>query len=213
MNKTAEQLPVKTQPGDPVRITTPEPWTWEVLAKAFLPDPTLNFWLGKKTNEKVLRDFFEEVVKDTLSSGGEVFGSPDHKAVLVWTRLGYTLEPPTEWKQRWYDVLDPEGVKRYYWLYEAGELGLDEDQLKRSMLPDYGAVLPESQGRGYMSHLLKWTVNYYEEQGYDVPFILASTRRSAKLYCPLVGFHLHKEVFVPEFGEIPVGVFLKRNKK
>lgn len=212
MNKTLEQLP-KEQLADPIQFTEPEPWQWEVLAKAFVPDPTLNFWLGEKTNEKVLSDFFEAVVKDTFKSGGTVFGSPDRQAILIWTRFEYGLEPATEWKQRWYDVLDPEGVKRYYWLYEAGELGLDEARLRRSMLPDYMAVRPGSQGRGYGSRLLKYTVNYFEEKGFDVPIILASTRRSAKLYCPLVGFHVHKEVFAPEFGEEPVGVFLKRNEK
>lgn len=212
MNKTIEQLSTKDHLSGLIRISKPEPWQWEVLAKAFLHDPTLNFWLGEKTNEKVLSDFFKAVVKDTLNAGGAVFSSSDRQAVIVWTRLGYGLEPANEWKKRWYDVLDPEGVKRYYWLYEAGELGLDADQLKKGMLPDYIAVMPGLQGRGYGSHLLKWTMNYYEEQGYDIPFMLASTRRSAKLYCPLGGFHLHKEVFAREGDEVPVGVFLKRNE-
>ncbi|WP_159478229.1 GNAT family N-acetyltransferase [Dyadobacter sp. 3J3] len=195
----------------PIRISQAEPWQWNLLAKAFLNDPTLNFWLGKKTNEKVLQDFFEAVIKDTLASDGAVFCSPDQKVILIWTRHAYSKETPSEWKQRWHQVLESEGVKRYYWLYEASGLQIDEDKLDKSMLPDYIAVSPESQGVGYGSYILKWTLDHFESLGYEVPFLLASTRRSAKLYGPLLGFHFHKEILTPESSDIPAGVFMKRN--
>jgi GNAT superfamily N-acetyltransferase len=213
MNNILEQLSTKDTLSDPIKITQPEPWQWDVLAKAFLNDPVLNFWIGEKTNEKVLNEFFEAVVKDALESGGAVFSSPDRKVVIVWTRHGYSLEEPGEWKKRWYDILDPEGVKRYYWLYEAGEVSIDADRIQRSMLPDYMGVLPDSQGRGYGSHILKWTLSYFDELGYETPFLLASTKRSAKLYGPLIGFHSHKEISMELFGTTFPAIFMKRNER
>ncbi|MDM8173595.1 MULTISPECIES: GNAT family N-acetyltransferase [Olivibacter] len=211
MNNTLENLETKQKLPDPIQIKSPEPWQWNVLAKAFLNDPVLKFWIGEKTNEAVLRDFFEAVVKDALESGGAVFSSPDQQVVLVWTWHGYSLQEPGEWKKRWYEILDPEGVKRYYELYRAGDVEIDSAKLKGCMLPDYMGVLPQSQGRGYGSHILKWTLNHYDKLGYETPFLLASTRRSAKLYGPLVGFHIHKEVLLDNSENAPVAVFMKRN--
>jgi GNAT superfamily N-acetyltransferase len=212
MQNATEQLSTKVQHADPIIITKPEPWQWDILAKAFLNDPTLNFWLGEKTSEQTLSDYFEAMIKDTLVSGGAVFASPDQKAVLIWTWLGRDPEDSNEFKKKWHDVLDPDGVKRYYWLYDEGELDLDPDTLERSFEPAYMGVHPDSQGKGYGGHLLKSSLNYFEERGYEAPYILASTRRSAKLYCPLVGFHHHKEVFAAESDSEPVAVYLKRNK-
>lgn len=214
MQNTSEQLSSKVIHGEPIIITTPESWQWDILAKAFLNDPTLNFWLGEKTNEESLSKYFEAIVRDTLISGGTVFASPDQKAVFVWTWLGRDADDTNEFKENWYDVLDPEGVKRYYWLYEAGDLELDPDKIKKSMEPAYLAVHPDAQGKGYGGHIFKWILDYFDEKGYETPFILASTRRSAKLYCPLLGFHHHKEVFAEGSGpeSEPVAVYLKRNR-
>lgn len=74
------------------------------------------------------------------------------------------------------------------------------------------AFLPECQGKGYGCHLFKRTLDHFDEQGFESPMILASTRRSAKLYGPLLGFHIHKEVFAPGVDAIPAGVFMKRNE-
>ncbi|WP_026632651.1 N-acetyltransferase [Dyadobacter alkalitolerans] len=214
MEKNVETLQLRNKTigvQQPVRITQPEPWQWNVLAKAFLPDPTLNFWLGETISEQMLQDFFEAVVKDTLASGGWIFSSPDRQVVFVWTRHAYSQERPTEWKKKWYKILGDEGVGRYKWLYQVGDVEIDASKLERSMLPDYMGVLPESQGLGYGSHIFKWTVNYFDSLGYETPFILASTRRSAKLYGPLLGYYIHKEVLASEADEIPVGVFMKRN--
>lgn len=174
--------------ADPIKITQAEPWQWEILAEAFLNDPTLNFWLGEKTSMASLCEFFEAVIKDTLDSGGAVFSSPDQKVVIVWTRHEYTyLESPGKWKQRWYEILDPEGVKRYKWTYATGDVEIDPSRIRNSMLPDYIGVKSGTQGRGYGSHILKWTLNYFDQLGFESPYLLASTRRSAKLYGPLMG--------------------------
>ncbi|MGS2762878.1 hypothetical protein [Sinomicrobium sp. M5D2P9] len=134
------------------------------------------------------------------------------RSLLAEYPLGYALEPPTKYKKQWYDILEPEGVKRYQWLYEAGDIPLDPEQRKKSMLPDYMGVLPEVQGQGYGSLLSKWTLNHFEERGFDIPFLLASTRRSSKLYAPILGFQVHKEVYAQESDVIPAGVFMKRNR-
>jgi len=212
MSNLLEQLTNKETFPAPIRITQPEPWQWEVLAKAFLNDDVLNFWIGEECNEAVLRDFFEALIKDTLQSGGAVFTSPDHKVVLIWTRLGYGLEAPNEWKQQWHRLLNPEGVKRYSWLYDAGNMSLDPARQIKSMLPDYMGVLPEAQGRGYGSHLLKWTLDYFDELGYETPFLLASSRRSAKLYAPLLDFSVHQVVVLDEAAPDKVAVFMTRNQ-
>jgi GNAT superfamily N-acetyltransferase len=210
MNNTLEQTSIKEKLPDPIKATQPEPWQWDVLAKAFLKDPVLNFWLGEKTNEAVLQDFFEAVVRDTFSSGGAVYSSPDRKIVLIWTRHGYSLEESGEWKKRWYDILDPEGVKRYYWLYEMGNVEIDPVKRNKSMLPDYLAALPEVRGNGYAIHLTRWTIKYFEDIGYEVPFLLASTRRNATLYGRYLGFKAHKEVLLEGYDD--AAVFMKRNK-
>lgn len=210
MNKTVEQLTTNPVFVDPIQAKAPEPWQWDVLAKAFLYDPVLNFWIGEKTTEAVLQDFFEAVVRDTFSSGGAVYSSPDCKIVMVWTRHGYGLEEPGEWKKKWYNVLDPEGVKRYYWLYEMGDVELDPAKRKISMLPDYLAALPEARGSGYAVHLARWTIKHYENLGYEVPYCLASTRRNATLYARYLGFQAHKEVLLEGYNE--AAVFMKLNK-
>jgi GNAT superfamily N-acetyltransferase len=211
MKNTLNALPIQGAIADPIQIKVAESWQWEILAKAFLHDPVLNFWLGEKTDELMLQNFFEAVIKDTLSSGGAVFCSPDRKVVLVWTRHEYSLEPPTQWKQRWYEILGSQGVERYYWLYEAGDVYLDTDQRRVSMLPDYIGVTDDAQGKGYASHILKWTLEHYDKLGFQIPFLLASTRRSAKLYAPLMGFHVHREVLLSDDDDAPAAVFMKRN--
>jgi len=210
MENQSEQLPPKHTFEEPIIITEPEPWVWNVLAKAFLNDLTLNFWLGEKTNEESLKDFFEAVIRDVLKSGGTVFSSPNRQVVFIWSWIGRDATDSNEHKARWYEVLEPEGVKRYYWSYEAGDLALDPEKINKSMEPAYLGVHPDLQGKGYGSHIFKWTLNYFEKQGYDVPYILASSRRAAKLYCPLLGFFIHKEVFAAESDSEPIGVFLKR---
>lgn len=209
MNKTSEQLSAKGELHDPIVITHPEPWQWEVLAKGFLPDPVLNFWLGEKTDLTLLENFFEAVVKDTLISGGGVFASPDHKVVIVWTWHGGEAN---EWKKKWKEILGPEGVKRYNSVYNDGDVLLDSDTKKNSMLPDYISVLPEAQGQGYGTHILKWTLNHYDELGFETPHILASTRRSAKLYAAMWGFHNHKVVQIVE-GDEDAAIFMKRDER
>lgn len=212
MSNLVEQLTNKETLPAPIRITQPEPWQWEVLATAFLNDDVIRFWFGEKCNEALLSDFFEAVIRDTLQSGGAVFASPDHKAVLIWTRLGYGLEAPNEWKQQWYRLLGPEGIKRYNWLYDAGNVSLDPARQMKCMLPDYMGVLPEAQGLGYGSRLLKWTFNYFEELGYEIPFLLPSSRRSAKLYAPLLDFSIHQVVTLDEAAPEKVAIFMTRNK-
>ncbi|WP_146624509.1 hypothetical protein [Larkinella arboricola] len=194
---------------DPIKLTQPEPWQWEVLATGFLHDPTMNFWLGERASLDSFRDYFEAVVKDTFASGGDVFSTPDRDVVLVCTWLGANQQEPSEWKKRWYDVLGPEGVKRYNWLYDAGEVNLSPEQLQNSMLPDYLARLPDSKGAGSGSHLAGWAIDYYLKLGYDVPFIIASTPQAARLYCRDWGFYIHKNVFL-ENSSVPIGVFIKR---
>jgi len=197
--------------AEPIKIITPEAWQWEVLATAFYGDQVMKFWLGNEASKDQYLAFFEAVVKDTLDSGGAVFASPDKQVVLVWTALRYTLEEPGPWKRKWYEVLGPEGLKRYNSLYEAGDLGIKPEHLKNSMLPDYMGVMPETQGLGYGSHILKWTFDYYQKQNYEIPFLIASTRRSAKLYGPLINLYIHKEVFLTDVEEDGVAVFMKHN--
>jgi hypothetical protein len=213
--QTAMQNPSERRFGKegfatPVILTQPEPWQWEILANAFLHDPTLNFWLGEQTSLTSLLDFFEAVVMDTFASGGTIFSASDRKTVLVWTRLGYSQETPSEWKHRWYNALGPEGVKRYYWLYEAGELGLDSARLKNCMLPDYLGRSNESTQVGSGIHLGGWTIDYFTKLGFEVPFILASTIQAARIYSRAYNYHIHKQVF-QEGSPVPVGTFLKRN--
>lgn len=210
MNSQTKQAPAAAL-AEPIKIITPETWQWEVLATAFYGDQVMKFWLGDEATKDQYLAFFEAVVKDTLDSGGEIFASPDKQVVLVWTALRYTLEEPGQWKKKWYEVLGPEGVKRYNSLYEAGNLEIGTDRLKNSMLPDYMGVIPESQGLGYGSHILKWTYDYYQKQNYEIPFLIASTRRSAKLYGPLIDLYVHKEVFLTDIEEDGVAVFMKHN--
>jgi hypothetical protein len=124
--------------------------------------------------------------------------------------LGYSQQPPGQWKKRWHKVLGQEGVKRYYWLYDAGELGLDPSRLQNSILPDYLARSSEATDVGGGIHLGKWTLDYFTELGYEVPFMLPSSLQAARIYCRAYGFHMHKQVF-EEGNPVPVGTFLKRN--
>lgn len=195
---------------DPIVYTQPEPFHWEVLSKAFITDPTINFWFDGKIDEKQLSDFFEAVVHDVLISGGKVFSTQDKKAVFVWAFLGNDPQDTNEYKKKWQEILGKEGLRRYYWLYEAGEITFDETKIKKSVEPAYLAVLPGAQGLGYGSHIFKWSLDYFDKLGFYTPFILASTQRSAKLYCPLLGFEVHKEVFIDKDDKEPIGVFLKR---
>lgn len=212
MKNNLETLAPETGFETPVVFTEPESWHWKVLAKAFITDPTIKFWFDGKEDEDLLESFFEAVVKDVLMSGGTVFSSADRKAVFVWAWLGNTDQKANTFKEKWHGILGETGVKRYNWLYDAGNIHLDPDKVQKSMEPAYLAVLPEAQGRGYGSYLFKWTLDYFDRKGYDAPFILASTRRSAKLYCPLLGYDVCKEVFVNSNDTEPIGVFLKRKK-
>ena len=212
MNHALDPLPNEQNLPEPIRVMRAESWQWEVLAKAFLTDDILNYWLGEKTDENVLKDFFEAVIKDALTSKGFIFSIPDQSVVFIWMRHAYNLEPPGEWKKRWYGILGPEGLKRYYSLYEAGDMQIDPALLEKSMLPEYIGILPASQSLGYGSYIGKWAFNYFDERGYESPYILASSRRAAKHYCPLLGFHVHKEVLLTEGEDGPAAIFLKRNE-
>ncbi|ROI02054.1 MULTISPECIES: GNAT family N-acetyltransferase [unclassified Chryseobacterium] len=195
---------------EPVLVTHPEPWQWELLAKAFLNDPTLNYWFGGNADESSLSDFFEAVIKDCLSSGGKVFSSPDQKAIIVWTSTVRGSDSTNEFKKRWQEVLGPEGVKRYYWVYETGYVDFNPHDYNKIMEPEYLAVYPGYQRSGYGGHLIKWSYDYFEKEGYDkTPYILPSTRGSAKLYGPLLGYHIVKEIFAD--GKL-VALSMKRNE-
>jgi GNAT superfamily N-acetyltransferase len=211
MENTAALQNVTEKLADPIIITQPEPWQWEVLATAFLNDRFIKFIFGGKPTETRLQQYFEAVIHDTLNSGGGVFSSPDRQVVLVWTWLGSSHEGTDKWKQRWHEVLGPESEKRYNLLYEVGEMTFDPTRLENTMFPDLIGVLPGSQRRGYGSHILKWTLDYYDKLGYETPFLFASSKRSAKLYGPLMGFHSYKEILLGEGDDAAEGVFMKRN--
>nr|WP_315031711.1 GNAT family N-acetyltransferase [uncultured Chryseobacterium sp.] len=212
MQNELRPLSTKAKFDDPILCTEPEIWQWEVLTKAFLGDPTISFWFKGKEKESELMSFFEGIVKEAFTTGGTVFGSTDQKAVIVWTWLGNDKEAANPFKKQWHNALGSDGVKRYHWLYDQGDVALEKGHAQRSMEPAYIAVLPEFQGKGYGSHIFKWSFDHVIGKGYDAPFILASSRRSAKLYCPLLGFYAHKEVFGDNDTEQPIAVFLKRQK-
>jgi hypothetical protein len=210
MKPALELILHKGEFPEPVVITRPEPWLWEVLAKAFLNDPVLDSGFGERPGETKLRNYFEAVIHDALHTGGAVFCSPDRQAVLVWSWLGRSSEVAGEWKQRWFDVLGPVGLKRYYGLYEAGDIPLDPEQCKKSILPDFITMLPEAHGDGYEGYMLRWTHDYFERCGYGTSFIVASTRRHAELSYPLTELHAPRDESPGEGEE--AAVFLKDNE-
>ncbi|PKF75318.1 GNAT family N-acetyltransferase [Chryseobacterium sp. PMSZPI] len=209
MENTTETLPSKLKFDNPVKVTKPEPWQWKLLAKAFLHDQVTRFLFGENVDETILENFFESIVKDTLISGGEIFCSPDQKAILVWTWLGNDSQTSNEFKRQVYEILGTEGTNRYHWLYEEGDIQLDMTKAQKSMEPAFVAVHPEKQGQGYGGHIFKWTLEYFDKKGYYSPYILASSKRSAKLYCSLLGYYAHKEIFIPKEDE-PIAILLKR---
>jgi GNAT superfamily N-acetyltransferase len=193
----------------PVLMTHPEEWQWRVLYEALKTDPGFTFFFRDRLNEENLMRFFEAVVRGTLESGcGSVFASPDRRAVLVWRWFGAEL--PEERTQQMHSALGQEGVERYRWFRQATDVPVDPADRPMTMRPNYIGVLPGMQGRGYGSHLLKWTLEHFDRQGFITPFLVASTRRSAKLYGPLLGFYSYREVCVGPGGQEPAVVVMKR---
>ena len=177
---------------EPIQITTPQPWQWHVLATAFWNDPGFRFYFGERRTEKNYRQFMEAIVKGTLESGGSIFANPDKSAVIVWRWHGAEL--PEDRKQQMFDALGPEGSKRYLWIRQAADMTIPPGERKHTMQPNYVGVLPDMQCKGYGSYLIKWTLNHFDKLGFTTPFLVASTPRSAKLYGPLIGFHVDYKV-------------------
>lgn len=194
--------------ADPIKITKPEPWLWQVLGKALANDPGFKFFFGDKFCEQILTEFMEVSVKGLLESGGSVFTSPDRKVVLVWRWYGAEL--PDHRKQQLFDLLGQDGTDRYLWFRAVTDVSIDAKTKAKTMRPQYIGVLPEAQGNGYGSHILRSTLNYFDKGGFITPFLVASTRRSAKLYGPLLGFYSYKEVFLGENNTSPM-IIMKRN--
>lgn len=192
--------------ADPIQITQPEPWQWRVLATALWDDPYLRFVFGNRRNEKNLLQFMEAYLRGSLESAGSVFISPDQHAVLIWSWYGEDF--PDDRKQQMFEVLGKEGTERYLWFRRETDISIDPNERSRTMRPNLIGVLPQVQCRGYGSHLLKWTLNHFDRHGYSTPFLVASTKRSAKLYGPLLDFHAYKEVALNDTETVTV---MKRN--
>jgi len=208
MNITLHVPTIDQVHPDPIKNTTAEPWLWEVLAEGLMHDPGFRFFFGDKFSETKMVRFMEAAVRGALESGGAVFSSCDRKVVLVWRWYGQ--EMPAEYIQEIFHLLGTEGTKRYLWFREATDVPIEPAYRTSTMRPQYIGVLPDSQGRGYGSHILKWTLDYFDQQGFKIPFLVASTRRSAKLYGPLLGFDADKEVYLGLDGEAPAVVVMKR---
>lgn len=208
MSTILNKLNTDRHKPDPIKITNPEPWIWQVLGKSLAYDPGFRFFFGDTFSESKLIQFMEAAVKGALESGGSVFASPDRKVVLVWRWYGAELSDDR--KQQMSNIFGQDGTERYIWFREATDIPIDPLKRANTMRPQYIGVLPDAQGQGYGSHILKWTLNYFDEQGYTTPFLVASTPRSAKLYGPLLGFHQYREVFLGEKGTESV-IVMKRN--
>lgn len=191
----------------PVRIETPEPWQWKVLGTALANDPGFRFFFGTHFTVAGLTSFMEAAVKGALESGGSVFATPDEKAVLVWRWYGAQI--PECYVAKMFSTLGIEGTKRYLDFRRATDVPIDPANLERTMRPNYIGVLPEVQCRGVGSYLLKSTLGFFDRQGFDTPFLVASTRRAAKLYGPLLGFYTERELFLGNDESSPM-VIMRR---
>ena len=207
MNVLKENAISNLEHPAPIRIVNPEPWQWEVLVEALWYDPGFRFFFGEHISKERFLQFMEAAVRGTLESGGVVFASPDQNAVLVWRWYGAEL--PENRKEQMYAALGKEGTERYLWFRETTDVPVREEDKINTMRPNYIGVLPDLQGRGYGSHLLRWTLDYFDRKGYRTPFLVASTKRSAKLYGPLLGFKTHREVVLGEQGKDAVVVMIR----
>lgn len=192
----------------PVRMTRTESWMSDVLAEAFATDPAFRFWFGKRLNKRNLEKFFKAILEGMLESGGAIFAMPDQKAVVGWRWYGADFSE--ERQQQIFNALGAEGTKRYLWLGEATTIPIDPKERDNIMRPQYIGVRQGVRCHGIGSHLLTSTFNYFKVHGFSIPYIVASTRRSAKLYDPLLDYYVSKEVFMADNDKEPVLVMKRK---
>lgn len=193
----------------PLLITHPEEWQWRVLYESLKTDIVLAYSFGERFNKECLMQFFEAVIRGTLESGcGSVFASPDRQAVMIWRWFGAEL--PEERKQQMHAALGPEGVERYQWFRRVTDEPVASADGPLTMRPNYLGVHPDAQGRGHGSQIIKWTLRHFDQRGFSTPFLVASTRRAAKLYGPLMGFYPDREVSIRSGEQETAVVVMKR---